>query len=115
MNSVTKCARRPFAKIGNRTLLNDPAFVHEHDLVAEIGGFGEIVRDQNRGLLQSLENFLQILLQSGADERIERAERFVEQQQFRREHQRAHQTDALTLAAGKFERITTEQIFRETA
>ena len=106
--------RRFFAKIDNRTLLHDAAFVHEHDFVAEISGFGQIVRDEQRGLLQTRENFLQIFLQRGAHERIERAERLVEQQQFRRKHERAHQADALTLPAGKFDRIATEQIFRKS-
>src|ERR1700730_6322954 len=44
--------RRSLAKIDNRSLLHDSAFVHEDDLVAEIGGFGEIVRDKQRGLLE---------------------------------------------------------------
>src|SRR4030095_6006265 len=91
--------------------LNDPAFIHEHNCVAEIGGFGEIVRDEERGLLESREDFLQIHLQSSADERIKRAERFIEQKQFRKKHQCAHQADALALAAGKFQRIAIEKIF----
>ena len=91
--------------------LNDAAFVHENDLVAEISRFGEIVSDEDRGLVQALENFLQVLLQRGADEGIKRAERFIEQQQFRRKHERAHQADALALAAGKLERVTIERVF----
>src|SRR5215475_10271534 len=100
--------------MSKRTFLNDPSFAHENDRVAEVGRFGEIVRDEQRGLLESREDFLQILLQGGADERIERAERLVEQKQFGRKHQRAHQADALALAAGEFERITIEKILRKS-
>ena len=55
------------------------------------------------------ENFFQVFLQGGADQRIERAERFVEQKQFRRQGEGAHQTDPLTLAAGKLDRKTVER------
>ena len=56
------------------------------------------------------ENFFQILLQGCAHERIKRAERLIEQEQFRRKHERAHQTDALALSAGKLGRITIERL-----
>ena len=56
-------------KIGERTLLDDPAFIHEHDFVAKIGGFGEIVRDQKRGLSQACEDFLQVFLERRTNER----------------------------------------------
>src|SRR5207244_2953231 len=35
-------ASRLFTKIGERTLLDDSAFIHEHDFVSEISGFGKI-------------------------------------------------------------------------
>ena len=44
------------------------------------------------------------------NEWIERAERFVEQQDLGREHERAHQADALALPAGELGRITSERI-----
>ena len=65
-------------KIDERTLLNDPAFIHQHDFVAEVGGFGEIVRDKKRGLSQAREDFLQVFLERRTHERIERAERLIE-------------------------------------
>src|SRR5467141_2479811 len=55
-------AGRLFTKIGERTLLDDSAFIHEHDFVSEISGFGQIVGDQKRCLAEAGENFLQILL-----------------------------------------------------
>ena len=59
------------------------------------------------------ENFLQIFLQRRPDEWIERAERLVEQEHFRRKHERAHQADALALSAGKLGGITIECFARE--
>src|SRR4029453_11164171 len=94
-----------FTKIGKRALLDDVAFVHEHDLITEIGCFGQIVSDEERCLTQARENFLEILLQRSTHQRIERAERFVEEEQLGRKHQCAHQTDALKLAAGKLDRV----------
>src|SRR2546430_8652578 len=73
-------AGRLFAKIGERTLLDDPAFIHEHNFVPEISGFGKIVRDQKRRLSETRKDLLQILLQRRAHKRIERAQRFVEQE-----------------------------------
>ena len=63
---------------------------------------GQIVRDENGRLLQSLKNLLQIFLQCCPNEWIERTERLVEEKKLRREGERAHEADALTLSAGKF-------------
>ena len=90
------------AQFAERALLHDAAFVHEDNFVAEKSGFGQIVRDENGRLLQSLKNFLQIFLQCCPNEWIERTERLVEQKKLRREGERAHEADALTLSAGKF-------------
>ena len=77
MNSRNEFVRRRFAQIvAIDPCLHDPAFVHEHDLVAEIGGFGQIVRNQKGGLLQPRENFLQIVLQTQR-EQVDRARRAV--------------------------------------
>src|SRR5437016_5806879 len=73
-------AGRLFVKNGERTLLDHSAFIHEHDFVSEISGFGEIVGYQKRRLAEAGENFLQILLQRCAHERIERTQRFIEQE-----------------------------------
>ena len=100
--------RRMIAQIGERSVLHDAAFVHEDDLVAEISGFGESCVTRMAVCL-SAQNFLQVVLQRRPNEWIERAERLVEQEHFRRKHERAHQADALTLAAGKFGRITLER------
>ena len=40
-----------------RTFLHDAPFVHQNDLVAEVSGFGQIVRDENGGLFQAAQKF----------------------------------------------------------
>ena len=105
--------RRLFLQLTQRSFLHDASFVHQHDFIAEISRFGEIVRHENGGLFQPLENLLQIFLERGTDERVERAERFVEQEQLRRKHQRPHKADALALAPGKLERETIKGGFGE--
>ena len=59
----------------------------------------QVVGDEHHRLAQPREDVAQVLLQLVADHRVERAERLVEQQHVRVEHQRAHQADALALAA----------------
>src|SRR5207253_9242128 len=75
-----KLACRTLLKIDERTLLNDPAFIHQHDFVAEVGGFGEIVRDKKRGLSQAREDFLQVFLERRTHERIRSEEHTSELQ-----------------------------------
>ena len=86
-----------------------PPGVVSVEVIAEIRRFREVVRDENRGLLQTREDFLQVGLQGGAHQRVERAERFIEQEELGRESERAHQADALPLAAGKLDGITIER------
>ena len=71
----------------------------EDDLVGERGRVAEIVRHHHHRLAALLVDAPQIRLQLGADDRIERAERLVEQQRLGIEHERAHQAHALALPA----------------
>src|SRR5262245_44791606 len=66
-------------QVANRTSLNDPPFIHENDLVSEINRFRQIVSNKKHRLTQARENFLEVLLQRCAHERIERTERLIEQ------------------------------------
>src|SRR4051794_11119336 len=68
-----------FAEIGDRAFLNDSAFVHEHDLVCKISRFRQIVSDEKYRLAKPHENFLEIFLQRSAYQRVERAQRLIEQ------------------------------------
>src|SRR6266851_5792605 len=52
-----------FTKFDKRTLLDDVAFVHEHDFVTEICCFRQIMSDEERCLTQAHKNFFEILLQ----------------------------------------------------
>ena len=90
------------------------AFVHQNNFVAEISRFGEVVGDQKYRLFQPGEDLLQIFLEGGADEGIERTQWFIKQQQLRRKHQCSHQTDPLPLTTGKLERISIEQVVVKT-
>ena len=73
------------------------AVAHRQRLVLVVGDVDE--RDPER-LLDALELDLQVHAQA----RVERAERLVEQQHRRLEHERARQRDALLLAAGELRR-----------
>lgn len=62
-----------------RAVLYDFTVMQEHDALGEKSGFFEIVRDQNDGTGQPRKFLMQLFLQLETDDRIERAERFVEQ------------------------------------
>ena len=78
------------------------------DLVRQERRFAEIVRNQEHRFLQLEKDAVKIFLEASADDRIERAERFIEQQDRRIEHQRAHQPHALSLAAGELGGVATQ-------
>src|SRR5437879_617129 len=76
--------RRFRAQIFQRAGLDNAAFAHQDNFISKIGRFGEIVCHEDCGLLQPRKNFFQIFLQCGANERVERAERLVEEEQLGR-------------------------------
>jgi hypothetical protein len=86
--------------------LDDAAFIQQHNAIGKKAGLGHVVGDHYNRLLQALENFLQLILQTGTDHRIKRAKRLIEQQHRRLKHERAHQAHPLPLAAGEFDWIT---------
>src|SRR5260370_41530648 len=49
----------------------------------------------------------------GADNRIESAERLIEQQDIRVEHEGAHQPNALTLTTGELDRVVIQTLGRK--
>ena len=59
------------AQFSRRAALHHPAFVHQHNFICEIGGFGEIMSYEDDALMQPGENFLQISLEPRTDQRIE--------------------------------------------
>ena len=92
------------------TLLDDAAFAHQNDDVAEKPGLAHVVGDQDDGLVQRAENVAQILLQVGAHDGVEGAEGLVQQQDVRIEHQCAHEADPLTLPTRQLSREAVEAV-----
>ena len=81
--------------------LHDPAVAHHGDPVAEPHGLVQVVGDEDDGLLQRLLQLQQLVLHIAADQRVERAEGLVHQQQIGVGGQRAGQAHALLHTAGQ--------------
>ena len=84
--------------------------VHDADTARERHGFFLIVSDHHEGdaelVLQADEFELRVFAQL----LVERAQRFIEQQQFRALHQRSRQSDSLLLAARQLVRLALGEI-----
>jgi hypothetical protein len=76
--------------------------------VGEIDRFLEIVRHQHRGCAGFHEQLLQLLPHEKRHLVVERGEWLVEKQDFRLDHQRAHDRNELLLAAGHLVGIAGE-------
>jgi hypothetical protein len=89
----------------DRTVLDDAPQVHHGDAAAHVLDDGEIVRDEEEGHTGSgLEVGEEVHdLALGRD--VERADRLVEHDQLRVEHERARDRDALQLPARELARI----------
>lgn len=74
---------------------------HDRDAVAEAHGLVEVVGDEDDRLLQPLLQFEQLVLHVAADQRVERAEGLVHQQQVRVGGERAGQAHTLLHTAGQ--------------
>ena len=78
---------------------------HHHDPVAEPERLRQVVRDEDHRLARLLLQADHLVLHVAPDERIERAERLVEEQHLRVERERASKADALLHAARELVRI----------
>ena len=67
-------------QLGQRALLHHASLAHQHHVLPEEGRLREIMGDQHHRLAQPLEDGAQVHLQLGADHRVQRAQRLVEQQ-----------------------------------
>ncbi len=86
--------------------LGDPAALAQHDhLVAEPDRLLDVVGDEQHRLVQLGLEAEQLLLQPGADHRVDGAERLVHQQHRRVGGQGPRDTHALLLPAGELERV----------
>ena len=93
-----------------RALLDDASGAHEDDQVGELRRFADVVGDDHDGLAERAEDGAQVVAQLGAHQRIQRAERLVEQQHLGVEEQRAHDRDALDLPARQLGRVAGEAV-----
>ena len=69
-----------------------------------------VVRDMHEGGADALLQRLQLVLHLPAQFQVERAERLVEQQHRRLDHQRAGERHPLPLSAGKLVRLLVERV-----
>ena len=57
--------------------------------------------NQDDSLAESREDRLEVLLELQSDHRIKGTQRFVQKEQVRVQHERAHEADALSLSSGQ--------------
>ena len=96
-----------FEKFAGRSGGGDVAVFEEHDAGGQEQGFAKIVGDEDDGFIEAMREGDEFALKFGASDRIERAKRLVHQENGRIDREGAGNTDALTLAAGKFARVTS--------
>jgi hypothetical protein len=99
---VEQPANKRLARSGDDvgTIAGDEApFFNDADAVAQRERFPHVVRDDDHALAHVRLDAVELGVQLGAGERIERAERLVHQQHRRIHSQRAGNADALALSA----------------
>ena len=88
-----------------RAGLDDAPALHDGDVVADLQRLFEVVADEDDRLLQRRLKLQELVLQLGADQRIERRERLVHQKDRRFGGEGARQADALLHAARQLMRV----------
>ena len=78
--------------------------------MGEVGGFGQVVGDEDHRACEAREDLAQLGLQRRADEGVEGPERLIEQEHIRVEHQRPHEADTLALPAREFRGIASQTV-----
>ena len=81
------------------------ALAQDRDPVAHLDRLVDVVGDEDHRLRDLAVQAAQLVLQAGAGDRVERAERLVHQQQRRVGGERAGEPDALALAARELGRV----------
>ena len=92
---------RTFEHLTRRAGLADHAVLHHHHQIRHRHRLILAVRDVDEGDLEFALQPLQFLAHLDAQERIERGQRLIQQQNFRMRDQRPRQSHALLLAAGQ--------------
>ena len=91
---------------GRGVVLSEPAaLLEDGDPVAEADGLLDVVGDEDDGLGQPGLDVEELVLKATADDRIDRAERLVHQQDVGVGSQRPGYADALALSAGELVRV----------
>src|ERR1700751_2942566 len=83
-----------------------PAIFHQTDAVAQNERLAHVVSDKYHGLTQSELQGSKLLLDFGARDGIQRAERLVEKKDCRVRREGARNSNTLALTAGQFTRKT---------
>ena len=79
-----------------------PSAFHDGNAIADLHRLIEILADEYDRFLQALLQAEKLILQAGADQRIERRKWFIHEQDRRASCEGAGESDALLHAAGKF-------------
>jgi hypothetical protein len=97
-----------------RNGLIDPArrLSHYHDAIAHVNGFVDVMGDKEHGGTACLPEPQHFILHPHASKGVERAERFVEQENFRVVDERSRESNALGHAPGKMVRISVAKSFK---
>ena len=90
---------------GRRRLRDLAAVLHDDDLVAEQERLVDVVRHEHDRLAEFALQAQQLLLQLGAHDRVDGAERLVHEQDVRVDREPAGDADALLLAARELARV----------
>ena len=85
--------------------LDDLAVAHDHDVVAELERLGQVVGDEDHRLADFVVEPQDLVLHVAPDQRVERAERLVEEHHLGVDGQGPGQADALLHAARQLVRI----------
>ena len=80
-------------------VLDDAAGLHDRDVAAELHRLVQIVRDEDDGLPELALQIEELVLQAGADQRVEGGERLVHEQDVGVGRERAREADPLLHAA----------------
>ena len=104
-NSLAGCV----VQLARHADLLEAAVVQHGDLVRDLHRLLLVVRDEDRRHVHDVVELPQPLAELGADARVERAERLVEEQHLRLRREGAREAHALALAPGELRRIAVAQ------
>ena len=107
-----ECRLRALVDVARRAELLDPAARHHREPVRHRQRLLLVVRDVEEGDADLALDRLELDLELAAELRVERAERLVEQEHRRREHERARQRDSLLLPARELVRAALPVVRR---